>query len=155
MTTEVWSVCTVDVSTTRMPMDIEKYDRLVCVCDCESTEGVPISDTYIKQLIDESGVLYLPRHFADIPYLPTRNKSAIFKDYVYGRCICLKRELFEKHEAMKAVRPTAFESTALESVMRRVGEQMLHLYIEMHILSGYECTDEMIMDIHRYDVTRI
>lgn len=142
----------IDVLTTNMPLDIEKYDRLVCVCDWES-DGVPISDTRIKQRIDELGVLYLPRHYVDIPYLPTRDNNAIFKDYVYGRCICLKRELFKKHEAMKAVYPADCERTA-DSVMRRVNEQMLHLYIEMHILSGYECTDEMIADIHRYDVTR-
>lgn len=142
-------------ATTTMPLNSEQYDRMVNVLKDEwnSSGGSPISNHYIEDLTEELCVLCPPRDFDDIPYLYTRDKLDSFKEYAYERCISLKRTLFEKNEFIGVVLGD-FERTQClrfeEKVLKRVNEHLLHSYIEMHILSGYECTDKMMMDIHKY-----
>jgi len=135
-----------------MPLNGGQYDKLVGLMKDEwkSSCGSPISKVDIEHMTEELGVLDPPRDFSDIPLLYTRNNDDMFKEFVYDRCVSLKRQLFERRvaevESDVGGKGLRFE----EKVLKRINEHLVHTYIEMHILSGYECTDEMMMHIHKY-----
>lgn len=146
-----------------MPLNGDKYDMLVSSLRDEwnVSGGTPISSSYIDDLIQEMGVLCPPRRFVDIPLLGDRDNVKLFKDYAYERCISLKRVLSEKYGAMDdGLRSCGFVENGEcprfdDKVLKRVNEHLLHAYIEMHVLSGYECTDRMILYIHKYRNTEV
>ena len=136
-----------------MPLNGVQYDKLIDLMKEEwnSSCGSPVSIADIENMTEELGVLHPPRDFSEIPLLYTRKNEDMFKEFVYDRCVSLKRELFDRRMAEAEMNVGSKDRLRFEEkVLKRINEHLIHTYIEMHILSGYECTDEMMMHIHKY-----
>lgn len=138
-----------------MPLNGGQYDKLVCLLkdEWDASRGSPISNVDIENMTEELGVLHPPRGFSDIPLLYTRKNEDMFEEFVYERCISLKRELLDRRMTKAETNVGSKDCLRFEEkVVKKINEHLVHTYIEMHILSGYECTDEMIMNIHKYEM---